>query len=40
MFANKDWVALKDIYSRGMVLLLSCLAFTLTVGYVWANIVF
>ena len=40
MFANKDWVALKDIYSRGLVLLLSCLIFTITVGYVWANIIF
>ena len=40
MFANKDWVALKDIYSRGLVLLLSCLFFTITVGYLWANVVF
>ena len=40
MFANKDWVALKDIYGRGLVLLLSCVIFTITVGYVWANIIF
>ena len=40
MFANKEWVASKDIYGRGLVLLLSCVIFTITVGYVWANIIF
>ena len=40
MFANKEWIALKDIYTKGLVLLLSCLVFTLTVGYVWANLIF
>ena len=40
MFANKEWVALKDVYTRGLVLLLSCLVFTLTVGYLWANVIF
>jgi len=40
MFANKEWLALKDVYTRGLVLLLSCLVFTLTVGYLWANVIF
>ena len=40
MFANKEWVASKDIYGRGLVLLLSCVIFTITVGYLWANVVF
>ena len=40
MFSNKDWVALKDIYTKGAVLLLSCLVFTLTAGYAWANVIF
>ena len=40
MFSNKDWVSLKDIYTKGAVLLLSCLVFTLTAGYAWANVIF
>lgn len=40
MFANKDWVASKDIYTKGLFLLLACFVFTITIGYLWANIIF
>lgn len=40
MFANKEWVATKDIYIKGSILMAFCLIFTLTVGYLWTNLVF
>ena len=40
MFANKEWVALKDVYTKGVVLMAFCLVFTLTIGYLWTNLVF
>lgn len=40
MFANKEWVAMKDIYTKGIVLLAGCLIFTLTIGYLWTNLIF
>lgn len=40
MFANKDWVATKDIYTKGLLLLLCCFVFMITIGYFWANFIF
>lgn len=40
MFSNKEWVALKDVYTKGVVLMAFCLVFTLTIGYLWTNLVF
>lgn len=40
MFSNKEWVALKDVYTKGLILMAFCLLFTLTVGYVWTNLIF
>lgn len=40
MFANEDWIGKKDIYKYIPVLLVAMLIVDLTVGYLWANVIF
>lgn len=40
MFANKEWISLKDVYTKGLILMACCLLFTLTIGYVYTNLIF
>lgn len=40
LFSNKEWVGTKEIYTKGGILLGACLIFTLTIGYLWTNLIF